>query len=261
MTAPQLAPESQGALQLASAYRLQVNTAYDQDLAVQPTAVWAPVFDVIDFNPGTPEWDKVDTTTYDNADPITGIVTKSQRKVAQARTASGQRLRIKHGDPDENAGWEALRDGSKNNRLCQVRWFNASDRTEAGEMAVVDVTYDRQGGAPADRGVDAFSLELTGPAEAVTNPMGADVLPNATSASPTSAAAASKIVVVITGTGFSGVSGAAGVKFGAINADHYWVDSDTQITAVTPVGSAGAANILVTGPAGADSTPVSFTRT
>lgn len=253
MTAPQLAPESQGALQLASAYRLQVNTAYDQDLAVQPTAVWAPVFDVIDFNPGTPEWDKVDTTTYDNADPITGIVTKSQRKVAQARTASGQRLRIKHGDPDENAGWEALRDGSKNNRLCQVRWFNASDRTEAGEMAVVDVTYDRQGGAPADRGVDAFSLELTGPAESVTNPMGSSVLPNATSVTPTSAAAG--VMVTVTGTGFTG---ATAVKFGTTNAAMFVVDSDTQIRAVV-AGTTGSKPIEVTTPAGVDSTPVAFT--
>lgn len=261
MTAPVLSPVSQGSLQLASSFRLQVNTAYDQDLAVQPTAVWATVFDVIDFSPGTPEWDKVDTTTYDNADPNSGIVTKSQRKVAQARTAVGQRLRIKHGDPAENAGWEELRDGSKNNRLCQVRWFNASDPTENGEQAIVDVTYDRQGGAAADRGVDAFSLELTQPAIAFANPMTAGIVPNATSATPTSTAAASKLVVTITGTGFAGVTGAAGVKFGAINADHYWVDSDTQITAITPVGSAGAANITVTGPGGADSTPVTHTRT
>lgn len=261
MSSPQLAPVSQGAMQLASAFRLQVNITYDQDLAVQPTADWRTVFDMVDFNPGTPEWDKVDTTTYDNADPGTGIVTKSQRKVAQARTASGQRLRIKHGDPAENAGWEALRDGSKLNRLRQVRWFNASDPTENGEQAIVDVTYDRQGGAPTDRGVDAFSLELTGPATPFANPMTAGIVPNATSATPTSTDAASKLVVTIAGTGFAGVTGAAGVKFGALNADHYWVDSDTQITAITPVGTAGAANITVTGPGGADSTPVTHTRT
>lgn len=253
MTAPILKPESQGSLQLASSYRLQVNTAYNQDLAVQVTPVWATVFDVIDFTPGTPEWDKIDTTTYDSADPTTGIVTKSQRKVAQARTASGQRLRINHGDPDENAGWQELRDGGKLNRLCQVRWFNASDRTEPGEMAIVDVTYDRQGGAAADRGVDAFSLELTGPAESIANPMGAGVVPNATSVAPTSAAAG--VMVTITGTG---LTGATAVKFGSTNAAMFVVDSDTQIRAVV-AGTAGSKPIEVTTPGGVDSTPVAFT--
>lgn len=256
MSAPLLAPTSQGSLQLASSFRLQVNTAYNQDLAVQPTAVWATVFDIIDFTPGTPEWDKLDTTNYDNADPASGIVTKSQRKVAQSRTVSGQRLRIKHGDPAENAGWVALRDGSKNNRLCQVRWFNASDPAEQGEQAIVDVTYDRQGGAAADRGVDAFSLELQTVATAITNPMTAGVVPDATTVSPTSAAA--NTMVVITGTGLAGVNS---VLFGSTPAVHIWPVDDTTLHAVVPSGSAGSQPITVAGPGGTDTTTVAFSRT
>ena len=52
--------------------------------------------------------------------------------------------------------------------------------------------------------------------------------------------------VVITGRNFSTVTGAAGVKFGATNAASYVVDSDQQITAVSPAASAGSVNITVT---------------
>ena len=45
--------------------------------------------------------------------------------------------------------------------------------------------------------------------------------------------------VVITGTGFGGLSGASAVTFGTHNATSYVVDSLTQITAVAPAGVAG----------------------
>lgn len=258
MTAP-LTPTSQGALQLASAYRLHVNAAYDQDLAVQDTPEWVAVYDIIDFAPAPPEYSKQDTTTYDNADPTTGIVTTSQRKVSQTRVLSGQRLRIKHSAPEDNVGWQTLQDGSRNNRLVQARWFNASDPDELAEVAVCDCTYTKNAGGPADRGVDAFTLELQEVAQDTANPSGATVLPNATSATPNTGPAGTS--VVIAGTGFSSVSGATGVKFGSTNAALYTVDSATQITAVVPVGgAAGAQNILVTNAAGADTTPVSFTK-
>lgn len=57
--------------------------------------------------------------------------------------------------------------------------------------------------------------------------------------------------VVITGTGFTTATGAAGVKFGATNATSYVVNSDTQITAVAPAHSAGSVQVLVTTPGGA----------
>lgn len=259
MSAPVLVPSSQGQLQLASSYRLEVNIAYDQDLPVQDTPEWVVVYDIIDFAPAPAEWDKADTTTYDNANAATGLVQKSQRKVAASRTVAGQRLRIKHADPDDNAGWLALADGSRLNRLVQVRWFNASDLEEDGEMAIADCTYTKNGGGPADRGVDVFSLELQELAQDIANPMTVTVLPNATTATPSTGPAGT--VVVIAGTGFHNVVAGTGVKFGSTNAALFHVDSPTQITAVVPVGgSAGAQNILVTTTAGADSTTVAFTK-
>ena len=71
-------------------------------------------------------------------------------------------------------------------------------------------------------------------------------------------------MVKITGSGFfkngaADVSGAASVKFGAMNATGYMVDDDNTIYALMPAGSAGAANIVVTNSAGASSA-LSYTR-
>jgi len=75
-------------------------------------------------------------------------------------------------------------------------------------------------------------------------------------------AAAEGEFVQITGTGFSTVTGATGVKFGATNATSYersQATPDTIIYAKVPAGSAGAANIVVTNAGGA-SAAFSYTR-
>ena len=83
-------------------------------------------------------------------------------------------------------------------------------------------------------------------------------VPRLTSATPSGAAAASTIL--IRGAGFTGVTGAAGVKFGSTNATSYVVHDDSNITAVLPTGSAGAVNIVVTHPTRGASAPLSYTR-
>ncbi|WP_345718827.1 beta strand repeat-containing protein [Kineosporia mesophila] len=65
--------------------------------------------------------------------------------------------------------------------------------------------------------------------------------------------------VVITGTGFTTGSGATAVQFGGTNASTYTVNSDTQITAVTPPHGAGAAGVTVTTADGGTSAPGTFT--
>jgi hypothetical protein len=56
--------------------------------------------------------------------------------------------------------------------------------------------------------------------------------------------------VIITGTGFTG---ATGVSFGGTAASSFTVDSDTQITAVSPAGT-GTGDITVTTAAGTSTT-------
>jgi len=64
--------------------------------------------------------------------------------------------------------------------------------------------------------------------------------------------------IVLTGSGFTGVSGAAGVTFLGTNATSYVVDSDTQITAVLPAHATGSGNIVVTHPTNGASNNLAF---
>ncbi|HWC35169.1 MAG TPA: IPT/TIG domain-containing protein [Mycobacteriales bacterium] len=67
--------------------------------------------------------------------------------------------------------------------------------------------------------------------------------PAVTAISPTSGPTAGGTTVVITGTGFTG---ATAVSFGTTAATSFTVDSDTQITAVSPAHGAAVVNVFVT---------------
>ncbi len=79
------------------------------------------------------------------------------------------------------------------------------------------------------------------------DPPGAPVV---TGIAPASGSAAGGDTVAITGSGFTG---AAGVGFGAASAPAVTVDSDTQITAISPAGT-GTVDVTVTTPAGTSAT-------
>ncbi|MGK8523576.1 IPT/TIG domain-containing protein [Nocardia asteroides] len=78
--------------------------------------------------------------------------------------------------------------------------------------------------------------------------------PALTSASPSSGPRSGGTTVVLTGTNLTGVTA---VKFGAIPATSFTIDSATRITAVSPAAT-GVAHITVTAPSG-PSNGVSFT--
>ena len=70
--------------------------------------------------------------------------------------------------------------------------------------------------------------------------------PAITAVAPSSGPATGGTSVVITGTGFTGLSGPSAVSFGGTNAAKYKVDSETQITAVTPAHGSGTVHVTVT---------------
>jgi hypothetical protein len=74
--------------------------------------------------------------------------------------------------------------------------------------------------------------------------------PVITSLNPTLGPTVGGTTVVITGSGFTGVTGPNGVKFGALNATSYTVDSDTQITAIAPAHAVEIIDVVVTSLAG-----------
>ncbi|MCJ7796894.1 MAG: S-layer homology domain-containing protein, partial [Thermoleophilia bacterium] len=76
-------------------------------------------------------------------------------------------------------------------------------------------------------------------------------IPTVTNVNPAAGPTAGGNSVVITGTGFGGLSGASAVRFGTVNATSYVVNSVTQVTAVAPAGTAGTTvDVTVTTPAG-----------
>jgi hypothetical protein len=87
----------------------------------------------------------------------------------------------------------------------------------------------------------------TGNSNSVTFTYVAVQLPVVTAVVPSSGPTSGGTSVTLTGTGFTG---ATAVTFAGIPAASFSVNSATQITAVTPPGSAGAAVVTVTSPGG-----------
>jgi hypothetical protein len=70
-------------------------------------------------------------------------------------------------------------------------------------------------------------------------------VPNVSSCTPSTGPAAGGTTVIITGTGLTDVTS---VQFGSVTATSFTVDSDTQITAVTPANPAGTDNTFIRNP-------------
>ena len=120
-------------------------------------------------------------------------------------------------------------------------WTSSTDFPTAGPMGTgAGALYPALNGAAS---FDAFVLKIAAP---YPNPV-----PTITSVVPAGGVPAGGTTVVITGTGFTGITGLTGVKFGGINANSYIVNSSTQITAISPAGPAGTVvDIVATNAAG-----------
>ncbi|WP_339959063.1 IPTL-CTERM sorting domain-containing protein [Delftia acidovorans] len=77
--------------------------------------------------------------------------------------------------------------------------------------------------------------------------------PSVTSISPTAGPTGGGTTVIITGTGFAAAPGTGAVRFGATTAT-YTINSNTQITATTPAGSAGTVDVTVSTVGGTSAT-------
>jgi IPT/TIG domain/Viral BACON domain len=104
----------------------------------------------------------------------------------------------------------------------------------------VHVTVTTPGGTSATSNADRFTYLVAPP------------VPIVTSISPTSGPVAGGTSVIIRGSGFTGASK---VLFGTVPASSVTVNSDTQITAVSPAGS-GTVHVTVTTPGGTTTTSI-----
>jgi hypothetical protein len=137
-----------------------------------------------------------------------------------------------------------------------VRWYETDGGAYAKTGRAV-VTIVRSKTSEPDLSEITVTFDGDGAATSITNPYSANLAPVVLSATPSGVAVGG--LVVITGQHFTGVVPATGVKFGAVTATVTTVDSDTQIHAVMPTGSAGSAAVTVTNPTGV-SNSLPYTR-
>ncbi|MEU3985419.1 IPT/TIG domain-containing protein [Streptomyces sp. NPDC026672] len=119
---------------------------------------------------------------------------------------------------------------------------NATSFTVNSATQITAVSPPRAAGAAA-----VTVLHPTGNSNSVTFTYVVAQVPAVTGVSPGSGPTAGGTSVTLTGTGFTG---ATAVTFAGVPATSFTVNSATQITAVTPGGSAGAAVVAVTTPGG-----------
>lgn len=148
-------------------------------------------------------------------------------------------------------------------------WEEKAEAFFAGVVAkLVGLTEPPPAGQP-DITADQLKTKIAALASELTDKTGAfktalasaatstGVGASITSLSPTSGAEAGGDSIVITGTGFTG---ALAVNFGSTAAASFNVDSDTQITAVSPAGT-GSVAVAVQGPINLSANTGSFSYT
>ncbi len=122
----------------------------------------------------------------------------------------------------------------------------SSDITPGGTL-----TYQPANGYT---GTETFTVQVSDSIASATRQITVTIsnpAPAVTSISPTSGFTPGGTVVTVTGTAFTGTTA---VKFGTNNATGFTVNSDMEITAVSPAGSVGTVDVRVITPGGTNTT-------
>lgn len=221
-----------------------VNSKWRVDVDLDTTNYngnWAQLKGLSNFVPAVNDTVQ-DATDYDTDGWGSDAIT--QRKHASTGTVMRKRY---SGSPDP--AQELLRTAADSKVLVRVRWYERVSGGEAYEGYVL-VQWSPQGGDAPGLATVNITLLGQGPRTAITNPSTGTVLPVVNSVAPASGPTAGGTLVTITGSGFTGTTGATGVRFAAVNATSYTVVSDSKIVAVSPATTAGAKDVTVTTPAG-----------
>lgn len=149
--------------------------------------------------------------------------------------------------PEVQALINAAKPGTRGNQAAvEVRYYD-SEGADYAFQGIFSVDVARQTTGNAEIGGWTVTLTSRGPIKVIANPYAENPVkgaPAISSALPAAAVAGSQLT--IKGSGFTGTTGATGVKVGAVNATSYVVAGDNVIVAVVPAGSAGSAPITVT---------------
>ena len=132
-----------------------------------------------------------------------------------------------------------------------VRWFDKNGLEGENFKGVAVVQSERGNTGVKDPETKTFTLQGDGILTPISNPGVAAAVPVVTSVSPSSGDELGGDMVTISGSGFTGASS---VTFDAAAVTDYTVVSDSTIVAVTPAGSVGSADVVVTNTTGPSTT-------
>lgn len=243
-------------------YGYSYEYAVDINTGTTETPAWQTIRFSSAINPQVTEVFK-DGATYDDEGA------PHQIKTAESWTVSATIQAHRQSDgtflPEVEALLAATRpDATGTAATREFRWYddpvNQNPNPDEAYQGTGTVNMTRQNTGNDDLGGWAMTVTGQGRRTHIANPStatSASGAPVLLSALPTAVAAGG--LLTITGTGFTGVVGATGVKVGGVNATSYVVVSPTKIVATMPAGSGGSAPVIVTNGVGA-SAALAYTR-
>lgn len=245
MGAPVIVPSTVGISTPALATVLQVDLARNNVLNSVTPGSWATVFGMKSIKNGQ------STNKTDNSDADTGKWT-SMAVTALGRTVELE-IERKIYPATFDAGQEELRLIAKNDPPLLVHWrtFDRYGRSDNNEEGFAVVEWNPSGGGQTDLQKVQVVLTNQGAPTVITNPWATATAPVVTSATPNTAVATGK-PVLIKGSNFLTVTS---VKFGAgvVAAGDYQIINDQTIVA-NALATTGAQPVSVIGPGGTSNT-------
>lgn len=225
----------------------------DVDLVTSLVAPsWAGVFGMMEFKPA------LEPTKQDDSDFDSGGFQSSTKTAEKWSVEAKLARKVQVADGTQyDVGQEFLRTKSFGkmgpDNSVHIRYYEMQDngpRIEAYE-GMASVTWSPDGGKMEDLNLVSVTLDGQGRLNLIAHPNTGAVIPVVTLLTPATGLAAGTSLCRIKGTNFTGVTGAASVKFGATNATSYDLISDGLIEAIVPAHAAGVVDVVVTNGAGA----------
>lgn len=228
----------------------------DVDTASNPAApTWVAVMGISEFTPKISA-NRENDTDFDAAGYQSESKTAEKWSLEGKLNRKGLAADFTSYDPgQEFLRLRAIGQMGAANRV-HIRYYEmepSGPRVEAYD-GFAGVDWEPDGGKMTDLSIVSFKLIGMGKLNPITHPNTGAVIPVITALAPITGLAAGGTLVRITGTNFTGVTGATGVKFATNNATSYDVLSDGVIYAIAPAHAAGQVDVAVTNAAGASAT-------
>lgn len=221
----------------------------DVDTATYPASAYVQFPAIFDIKPVIEPRSVDDEINDDSGAPreaVTGAAWRLEIKFRNSRNAAGTAQDTVHKFLRTMFNASSL---NSNVTLGEfgVRWYdrNGVDDGESYEGRVYVKSWSVDTSGSGDTESVSIVLQGQGVLASITNPA-ATLTPTISSVVPNNGLAAGGGLIQIFGSRFTGVTGAAGVKFGGTNATSYVVNSDSLITAQLPAHTAGLVDVVVT---------------